>query len=65
MQDCRSYGRADIFSGHEIVVSKINLKLKRTVHDKKSYEIGKQYDSSRLKNPVVKNEVALKLRIRI
>jgi hypothetical protein len=63
MQDCRSYRGADIFSDHELVVSKIKLKLKRTGHDKKS-EIGRQYDSSRLKDPVIKNEFVLKLRNR-
>ena len=35
MQDCRSYRGADIFSDHELVVSKIKLKLKHTGHDKK------------------------------
>ncbi len=39
MQDCRSYRGADICSDHEFVISKINLKLKRTGQDKKN-EIG-------------------------
>ena len=63
MQDCRSYRGADIFSDHELVISKIKLKLKRTGQDKKN-QIGRQYDSSRLKDPVIKNEFVLKLRNR-
>ena len=44
MQDCRCYRGADIFSDHEIVISKIKLKLKCTGPDKKN-QIDRQYDS--------------------
>ena len=51
---CRSYRGADIFSDHELVISKIKLKLKLTGQDEKN-ETGRQYDSSRLKDLVIKN----------
>ena len=54
MQDCRSYRVADIYSDYELVISKIKLKLKLTGQDKKN-ETGRQYDSSRLKDLVIKN----------
>ncbi len=63
MQDCRNYRRADKFFDHEIVISKIKLKLKRTGQDKKT-QIGRQYDFSRIMDHVIKNELVLKLKNR-
>ena len=62
-QDCKSYRGANIFSNNKLVVSKIKLNLKRTCHDKKS-EIDKQFDSLKLKYPVIKNKFFLKLKNR-
>ena len=45
---CRSYRGADIFSDHELVISKIKLKLKSNGQDKIN-QIGRQFDSSILK----------------
>ena len=40
------------------IISKIKLKLKPPCQEN---QIGRQYDSSRLKHPVIKNEFVLKL----
>ena len=50
----------DIFGDHKLVISKIKLKLKCTGQER----ISRQYYSSRVNDPVIKNKFVLKLKNR-